>query len=413
MKQSTIKILSSNAREMRELRSIIQSEFKDENVAASFSRNRLIKLLDHARKKISETKLDSLMSSMEEEGYVFLRRGKTKRSPYALSLKNVYDIADKVGVSIHSSKGFKAFVSIMMNLKGGVGKSLATNMTATGCIMIDEFLLKGLRILIVDLDPQGTTTESNIPGLVITDIDVTSIQAMADNLTREELLESAVKVTSIPNLSIIPCGINDGFILEELVQDEIRGEYKAFELLKKRIIEPLENDYDFIFLDCGPHMDIVMKNALAAANGVFIPVPPTFYNFDSTLRFLEKLDDTIDLMVQDGFDLTNLNFIKGFVTKDLSHLNPNNSKHNNMLVSTLDEDMCDVFGPDGVLSYPLRQEDAYERCVELGGTIFTLIKSRYSGSPEAFNRAYTQAESWAKEVIRIMLRAQKEMNREQ
>ena len=405
-----VRRLSDNAKIMREERSRIQYEFKEENTLGSYSRNQLIQLLSLAKKVISETKLKNEMEELEEElGYQFPRRGKGKTSPHKLSHEDLFKIASKLEVQPHHSKGMKAFVSIMMNLKGGVGKSLATNMAATAAIMLDKYLLQQLRVLIIDLDPQATSTETNIPDLKFMDTDMTSIQAMADDLTREELLKYAVKKTAIPNLSIIPCGTFDGFITEQLALEENRGGYTAAELLQKRIIEPLEYDFDIILLDCGPHMDIVMKNALHAAHGVFVPVPPTFYNYHSTMCFLEKLHETILQMMNDGYELSNLQFIKGFITKDASHINTKNSKHKTMLISTLDDDIQDVFGRNDVLSHPLRQEEVYERCVELGGTIFTLQKSKYDGAPEPFNRAYSQAKEWAIDVISEILAYQKEI----
>ncbi|WP_299006877.1 AAA family ATPase [uncultured Shewanella sp.] len=406
---SDIEKIGKIANETRMLRSEIQQEFRDENQLKKFSRNSFLEILGHANKVMSETKLDGIMKAMETEGYTFNRRSNGKTSPYDLTLENLYDIAENLDIKKHRNKKLPAFVAIMQNLKGGVGKSLATNKVATAAIMLNNYLLKQLRVLIVDLDPQATTTESNIPNIVINDGDLTSIQAMADeDLSRQDLLKYCVKKTSISNLSVIPCGTFDGFITEELNTPEIYNQTKPFALLKNRITDKLKYDFDIILLDAGPHMDIVMKNAIAAANGIFIPVPPTYYNYDSTMRFIEKLPETIKEMLNQGYDLNNLKFINTFITKDPTHIN-SKRRHNNMVVNSVKDDLKNVFGRHNVLNNTLRLEEAYERCTEMGGTIFTIQKSLYDGSQAAFTRAHTHATAWVTEVIDSIIDYQKEL----
>lgn len=411
MDKASIRRLSERAALMREDRASIQREYQEENSIATFSKNAMVNLMSLARMPKNENQITSAMKEMESEGYHFDRKkGKSKTEPYLLKLQNVHDIAVRLGKEPHSALGKKAFVTIMQNLKGGVGKSMATNLVATGAIMMDELMLRQYRVLIVDLDPQATSTEATLPDFEKNEHDLTSIDCLLDDYSREELLAQAVKKTGLHNLSVITCNTADAFNIGDLSNDAIRDEHNANELLKKRIIEPLQYDFDIILLDCGPHLDLVMKNAIAAANGIFVPVPPTFYSFQSSMTFLGRLHEVIDGMVADGMDLNNLKFIKGFVTKDGTHIAAKNKKHASMLVTTVADDLKEVFGRHNVLSHSLKDEEPYERSVEYGCTIFTMQKKQYVGSDAAFNRAYKEACNWVKDVIIEIVEYQKEID---
>ncbi|ANO35279.1 hypothetical protein A6E01_18865 (plasmid) [Vibrio breoganii] len=403
MKLREIQNLSKRARLIQLERASIQQEYNDERSPLTFSKNQLRQLLSHAKKTVSETKLDATMEKMTEKGYEFKRKSQSPTSPYELTLDNCFDIASELGVKPHRHKKLPAFVAQIANLKGGVGKSMSANMIADACILLNSLILKQLRVLIIDLDPQGTSTENQTPNLNMSDTDYTSVLSMTEELSRDQLLNRVVKPTNKRNLSVIPCGTADGFITEALTSDEVCGDTKPYELLKKRVIDPLRYDFDIILLDAGPHMDTVMKNSLLASNGIFIPVPPTYANFDSSMKFIGKLDEISEELEGDNYNLDNLCFIKGFVAKDASHLNKKNNKHNELIVTTLKEDLKTVFGRNDVVPYALHHEDAFERCTEQAGTIFTIKKSDYTGADAAYDRALQSASRWAENIIETML----------
>ncbi|KIP66044.1 hypothetical protein SN11_23415 [Vibrio harveyi] len=398
-----IQDLGERAQRSRIARSEIQQEVKQEVTQKVYSQRELHRLLKFTNRPIAMNTLKDVMVSMSELGVVF---PKTSTNQYRLSMNDCYLVADYLGVEKYRDKELPAFVCILQNLKGGVGKSLGTNMLADALISLERYVLLQNRVLIIDLDPQGTSTQQLLPGYEISDSDLTSILAMASaGLSKEELLTHGVKSTSMNGIDILPCGTADGFLADDLDSEDICGNEKYFNLLRKRIIEPLRNDYDFILLDAGPHMDKVMKNCLAASNGIMIPIPPTFYNWDSTVRFVERLPVVIEDMVNDGFLLDDLHFIGAYTSKDISK----KQQHDIDIYEGAVTEMYEIFGHQYVLKHSLPAEEAYERCTDSSATIFSIAKKDYTGSKDAYNRALTKATCWAQELVEMIMHYHKQV----
>lgn len=389
--------LGERAKLSRIARSEIQLEVKQEVTQKTYSQRELQRLLKFTNRPVAMNTLKDVMINMSEQGIIF---PKTSTNQYRLSISDCYKVADYLGVEKYRDRGWDAFVCILQNLKGGVGKSLGTNMLADALTSLERYALLQNRVLIIDLDPQGTSTQQLLPGYDIADSDLTSILAMATvGLTKDELLKHGIKKTAMSGIDILPCGTADGFLADDLDSIDVCQGEKYFNLLNRRVIEPLKNDYDFILLDAGPHMDKVMKNCLAAANGIVIPIPPTFYNWDSTVRFVERLPIVINDMVDDGFSLQNLNFIASYISKDVS----NKQQHDIDIFEGATTEMYEIFGHQFVLKHSLPAEEAFERCTDSSATIFSITKKDYTGSKEAYNRALTKASCWAHELIEMIM----------
>ncbi|MGL5028504.1 MAG: ParA family protein, partial [Shewanella oncorhynchi] len=342
--------MGSRATSSRQFRSDVQKDVKNEVSKQTYSQRELHRLLKFTNKPIAMNTLKEIMLQQETEGVIFPR---TASGQYQLSIEDCWKVGDYLGVTRYRDKGLNAFVAILQNLKGGVGKSLGTNMLAEALILLDKYLMQQVRVLIIDLDPQGTSTQQVLPGYEISDSDLTSVLAMASKgLSRDELLLSGVKKTSITNLDILPCGTLDGFLADELDDLDITEGQPYFTLLHHRVIKNLAKDYDFIFLDAGPHMDKVMKNCIAAADGIFIPVPPTFYNWDSTVRFVERLPIVIEQMISDGYQCEKLKFISAYISKDVS----NKRQHDQDIYQGAVSELYNIFGHQFVLKHPLPAE---------------------------------------------------------
>lgn len=397
MQITSINAMGQRATASRRFRSDVQKEVKREISELTYSQRELQRLLKFTNKPIALNTLKDAMTQMEEEGTNFSR---SASGQYKLSIEDCYKVGDHLKVSRYRDKGLNAFTMILQNLKGGVGKSLGTNMVSEALVLLDKYLLQQVRVLIIDLDPQGTSTQQMLPGYEIGDTDLTSVLAMAtQSLSREELLASGVKSTSRTNLDILPCGTLDGFLADELNDADITQGMAYFDLLQKRVISILQTDYDFIFLDAGPHMDKVMKNCIAAADGIMIPVPPTFYNWDSTVRFVERLPEVIAQMMTEDYNPEKLKFIGAYVSKDVS----NKRQHDTDIYEGAVAEMYEIFGHQHVLKHTLPSEEAYERCTDSSATIFSMTKKHYTGSTDAYNRARLKADEWAKELIDMMM----------
>lgn len=162
------------------------------------------------------------------------------------------------------------------NQKGGVGK------TST-CINFSAGLaLKGKKVLVVDMDAQGNATT----GLGISKSELE--RSIYDVLINEVPAKSVIIPTNVENLSILPSSIDLAGAEVELVSQKGREKRLAYAL------EKVKNDYDYIVVDCPPAIGLLTINALAAADGVLIPIQSEYY----ALEGLSQLVNTIKLVVK-------------------------------------------------------------------------------------------------------------------
>lgn len=164
-----------------------------------------------------------------------------------------------------------ATVIAVTNQKGGVGKT-------TSSINIAYYLAKmGQRTLLIDFDPQGNATS----GL---GIDKNDLQAtMTDVITGAMPLANVVMPTEHKNLSLAPTMPTLANTEVELAQAEQR-----FGRLKLAL-QPLQDSYDFVIVDCPPSLSLLTVNGLIAARYVLLPVQAEFYALEGLGQLLETM----------------------------------------------------------------------------------------------------------------------------
>lgn len=163
----------------------------------------------------------------------------------------------------------------IFNQKGGVGK------TTTTINLCSSLAMKGKKILILDIDPQGNTTS----GL---GIDKSELEySIYDVLTSETTMEEAIIQTEIlENLSVLPSNKELSGAEVELISLNDR------ENVLKSKLSKIESQYDYIFIDCPPSLGILTINALCASNCVLIPIQCEYY----ALEGVGQLYNTIQLV---------------------------------------------------------------------------------------------------------------------
>jgi chromosome partitioning protein len=160
------------------------------------------------------------------------------------------------------------------NQKGGVGKT-------TTAVNLGTCLAQNNRkVLLVDQDPQGNST-SGI-GLKKNDIK----RCIYDVLINETPIEQVITPTQVENLWVVPATIRLAGAEAELVGMMARDQRL------KRALEPIRNNYDYIFIDCPPSLGNLTVNALAAADSIIVPVQCEYY----ALEGLSQLTKTIQLV---------------------------------------------------------------------------------------------------------------------
>lgn len=165
----------------------------------------------------------------------------------------------------------------IFNQKGGVGKT-TTNINLAACLA-----LKGKKILILDIDPQGNTTSGM--GINKKGLENTMYEVLINDKIQPR---DAIMKTSIKNIDIIPSSIQLAGAEIELVQLESR------EKRLKKSIDLIKDDYDYIFIDCPPSLGLLTINSLTAVDSVLIPIQCEFY----ALEGVSQLMGTIELVKQ-------------------------------------------------------------------------------------------------------------------
>ena len=148
----------------------------------------------------------------------------------------------------------------IFNQKGGVGKT-TTNINLAACLAI-----KGKKVLVLDIDPQGNTTSGL--GISKRGLENTMYEVL---ITDSYDPKNAVRHTVVEGLDIIPASVELAGAEVEMVQ--LEGREKRL----KRALDTIRDGYDYIFIDCPPSLGLLTINSLTAVDSVLIPIQCEFY----------------------------------------------------------------------------------------------------------------------------------------
>ena len=142
------------------------------------------------------------------------------------------------------------------NQKGGVGK------TTTAVNLCCALKMKGKRVLLLDCDPQGNSSSGM-------GVDKHSTPSAYELITKTADILECIRKT--PYGDVIPSNKELSGATVELV-NKVRREY-----VLKDALQLVYNDYDYIFIDCPPSLELLTLNALVAADSVLIPMQCEYY----------------------------------------------------------------------------------------------------------------------------------------
>ncbi len=304
------------------------------------------------------------------------------------------------------------------NFKGGVGKSVVAQHFANAAA------LDGYRVLVVDFDPQATLTHSmglvqvreqdTVWGIMCRDLcrEADRIAVSFDDPddcpfpTSDELPDDVIqtgqsrtqdfiKKTCWPTIDIIPSCANAAFV--EFASAQYRSIHKGWSFFGcvSRYLDELPDDqYDIIIFDCPPAIGYQSLNAAFAADVLYIPSGPGYWEYDSTTSFLGQLGDALE-DISDGFaavaDEAGIRLPKQFSeTKILmTRFESSNDLHVAMMAA-----FRNVFGDD-VCTHPVEMTRAVEQSGRFQASVYEqdyreMTRKTWQRARLSFDRAYSE-----------------------
>ena len=165
----------------------------------------------------------------------------------------------------------------IINQKGGVGKTTSIINLASG------LAIKGKKVLVIDLDPQGNaTTGLGLSNTTISDQTIYSV------LNGNKRISEVIQKTSFENLDIVTSNVDLSGLEVETAGDSRR----AFKLKDELtfILNDSSSQYNYILIDCPPSLSLLTIMALVASGSLVVPLQAEFFALEGLTQLMKTID---------------------------------------------------------------------------------------------------------------------------
>jgi chromosome partitioning protein len=231
------------------------------------------------------------------------------------TLEEILAIQDSLGTLPRKRFAIdKPVVIAVCNFKGGVGK------TSTTVHLAQYFALKGYRTLAIDLDAQASLTgmfgllpDSEVPEEKTANPFFYGPEIGGETWTGT--LATAIQPTYWPNLDLLAANLS--LYGAEFALSKRQGTEDGFAFWSplKQGIETVAAQYDVVVIDTPPSLSFVTTNAIYAADGLVIPVPPAMLDFASATHFFSLLKEVLDAIRTNEGVAKTYEFLSLLITK--------------------------------------------------------------------------------------------------
>lgn len=297
------------------------------------------------------------------------------------ALEDLTQIRQALGIRPGKEADEDAVVIAVQNFKGGVGKSTITKHFA------DYLALRGYNVLVIDCDPQAsTTTMFDIQPETLIDDEQTLGYFLSPRTTFDDF-RLAIRDTAWPTIKIIPSslGLQDAeWDLTATLQEGGQAVREGLQRLRVGIASVIK-DFDVILLDPPPAMGFLGLNVMAAATGLLVPVPARQLDYLSTIHFMDTIAENIEILEEHGTPVE-----YGFIRIVCSAFSPSKPGENDMWK------MMQATYANFLLSQPILASEEIKNATQAFRSVY---ESKPSASHATYNRCRENLDSVFGEVV--------------
>ncbi|MDE2442280.1 MAG: AAA family ATPase [Betaproteobacteria bacterium] len=282
------------------------------------------------------------------------------------TLEDLTSIRAALGIHPGKAPHEDAVIIAVQNFKGGVGKSTITKHFA------DFLALHGFSVLVIDCDPQAsTTTMFDIQPESLIDDEQTLGEFLSPRSTFDDF-PAAIRDTAWPTIKIVPSSLGLQDAEWDLTATLREGGQAVREGLQRlRIgISSVVKKFDVILLDPPPAMGFLGLNVMAAATGLLVPVPARQLDYLSTIHFMDTIAENIEVLEANGTPVE-----YGFIRMVCSTYTPSKPGENDMWK------MMQATYANFLLSQPILASEEIKNATQA-------FRSIYESKPSASHATY-------------------------